>query len=537
VSVSSRIQQVSASQVRVDDEGILVRSRSELVLDVLFDGRRIWSFWLHRDGEPSGDAHLVPWPGTLREFLHGTTRLTLTVHATSEVIFDEEVTLSVGHPRAERPDAPGAAGGRIAVVNHEGRPLALDKSLRRVQTFDTRTAEHVAPLMRAIDDVLGALKVAGVEPFLAYGTLLGAVRNGRLIGHDSDADLGYVSVHEHPVDVMRESFRLQRELQRLGYPVTRYSGAAFKVDVRESDGSVRGLDVFGGFMLDGRLHLMGEIRTPFRRDWVTPLGSATLEGFEFPVPANTDKFLTATYGPHWRVPDPAFHFETPDSTHRRLNGWFRGIRMQRALWDRAYAGKLRAGGSYSPLARFVAAQEPEIGHFVDLGCGTGQDVAFMAGRGVTSTGLDFQPRGFEPMARRAAAEGLPAEFLTMNLLELRSFLSVSALMARMPAPRIVAARHLVDAIGPKARANLWRSAEMMTRGGGRLYLEFLAKAGDDGYARRHRVKPRNPERMAREIRASGGTVLLRNQRKAAAPSGAVPAKICRMVVTWESSGT
>ena len=36
---------------------------------------------------------------------------------------------------------------------------------------------------------------AGVEAFLAYGTLLGAVREGRLLGHDSDADLGYVSRH------------------------------------------------------------------------------------------------------------------------------------------------------------------------------------------------------------------------------------------------------------------------------------------------------------------------------------------------------
>ena len=76
---------------------------------------------------------------------------------------------------------------------------------------------------------------------------------------------------------------------------------------------------------------MGEIRTPFESEWIFPLGTTTLEGRTLPAPADTDRFLTATYGPSWRVPDPAFHFETPQSTHRRLNGWFRGTRGNR--WD------------------------------------------------------------------------------------------------------------------------------------------------------------------------------------------------------------
>ena len=91
-------------------------------------------------------------------------------------------------------------------------------------------------------------------------------------------------------------------------------------------------------MMNGHLYLMGEIRTPFKREWIFPLGTTTLEGRELPAPANTDEFLTATYGPSWRVPDPAYVFETPESTHRRLNGWFRGTRVNRAEWDRTYSG-------------------------------------------------------------------------------------------------------------------------------------------------------------------------------------------------------
>ncbi|MGN6575402.1 MAG: hypothetical protein ACTHKG_06925, partial [Nocardioides sp.] len=311
----------TVTSVHVDDAGVRATGAAEVVLDVLFDGRRIWSFHLHRDGvRQGGDTYLAEWPPALRRFLDGVTQLSVVEHVDQHVVYDEEVRLGLGTER-------------IAVVNERGLPLGIDKSLRLAQTFDTRSAEHVAPLLDSIEEVLGALKKAGIDAFPAYGTLLGAVRGGKLIGHDSDADLGYVSEHTHPVDVVRESFDIQRALADMGYPITRYSGAAFKVDVEEGDGSVRGLDVFGGFLMNDHLYLMGEIGTPFKREWIFPLGTTTLEGRELPAPANTDEFLTATYGPSWRVPDPAYVFETPESTHRRLNGWFRGTRVNREKWD------------------------------------------------------------------------------------------------------------------------------------------------------------------------------------------------------------
>jgi len=42
------------SDVRVDATGVRATCRQEAVLDVLFDGRRILSFWLHRDGVKDG---------------------------------------------------------------------------------------------------------------------------------------------------------------------------------------------------------------------------------------------------------------------------------------------------------------------------------------------------------------------------------------------------------------------------------------------------------------------------------------------------
>ncbi len=505
------------SEVRVDAEGIRARSRQETVLDVFFDGRRILSFWLHRDGVPDGRGWLFAWPKTLREFLDGSTDVRVTVTQTGEELFHREVRF-------------GSGEGRVAVVNRHGQPISLDKYLRRVVAFDTRSREELEPLLDAVAEVIAALRDVGIEAFLAYGTLLGAHREGTVIGNDSDADLGYVSRLTHPVDVIRESFRVQRKLVEHGYRITRYSALAFKVDVDEGDGVVRGLDVFGGFLMDGHLHLMGEIREPFEESWIFPLGSTTLEGRTFPAPADPDRMLAAAYGATWRVPDPAFHFAPPDETVRRLNGWFRGLRVGRAKWDRVYSRKQAPlPPDPSPFVAWAAEREPVAASYVDLGCGRGSDVLWMAGRGVPSVGLDFQPRSYA----EAAARGAPgADFWRCNLLELRDVLPAGAELARKPGPRLLVARHLVDALGPEARENLWRLSRMALagEGGGRLYLEFLARFGDDAYAKELHVKRRRPRKLVAELERAGATIV--HRETVSVSDSPTASKVGRLIVEW-----
>jgi hypothetical protein len=336
------------------------------------------------------------------------------------------------------------------------------------------------------------------------------------------------------VDVVRESFDIQRALADMGYPITRYSGAAFKVDVEEGDGSVRGLDVFGGFMMNDHLYLMGEIGTPFKREWVFPLGTTTLEGRELPAPADTDAFLTATYGPSWRVPDPAYVFETPESTHRRLNGWFRGTRVKRAEWDRTYSSYKVADLpdlTPSPFAKWVRreAGDPPA-QLVDLGCGRGVDALWFARQGTAVTGLDYVVRGSAAVAAVAAEEGLPLEVRTLNLCELRSVLAEGARIAHTPGPRVLTARHLADATDKVGRTNLWRVSDLMLRDGGRLYLEFLVTKGeDDPFARQNHLRSLPVALVDEELEASGATVLSRKVILV----GDTGRRICRMVVEWQ----
>src|SRR4029079_6459800 len=253
--------------------------------------RRIASFWLRRDTQPKGADVFYPWPPALHRFLDGTTELGLIDHVSGAELYGA-------------PAARAAGAGRIVVEDAQGNPLGLDKSNRLSRLFTSRSAEHLAPLLDALGTVNAALEETRVRTFLAYGTLLGAVRQGDFIGHDSDADLGYVSAHEHPVDAVLESFRLDRRLTRMGFEITRYSGLAFKVVVRESDGTSRGLDVFGGFLREGTLYLMGEVGHPFRREWLEPRSEVTLAGRAFPAPHPPERLLGAVFGAGWRGPAP-----------------------------------------------------------------------------------------------------------------------------------------------------------------------------------------------------------------------------------------
>ena len=507
------------SHASVGTDGVRAFSPREVVVDVTFDDRRVWSFWLHRDGSLERGRWFVPWPAPLLKYLDGVASIALVDSDTHDVLHRDSVRF-------------GAGTSRISVTAPGGEPLSIDKSGKLVRTFETRSDEQIAPLLNAIEEVLKALEAAGVDPFLAYGTALGAVREGQVLGHDSDADLGYVSTHDHPVDVMRESFRLQRRLTELGFPVTRYSGGAFKVHVRETDGHDRGLDVFAGFMREGVLYLMGEVATPFRREWIYPTTTSYLSGRPFPVAADPDRFLTLAYGAGWRSPDPAFRFSTPASTIRRFDGWFRGMRVGRAHWDRYYSKPHRRRlREPSSLAREVI-DGGGFATYIDLGCGRGEDVRFVASQGRRAVGLDAVPRGYADVARETAEDPL-VEFQQLNVLETRQLLAVSAWAARLPGPRAVVVRHLVESLTARGRQQAWRAARMMLAGtDGRLHVEFLVRRGKDGYAKDAGVRKRRRRReVLGELAAAGATIESEHVYDVSDHPRA--ARVCRVVARFD----
>lgn len=507
---------------RVDERGVALLATGDRPVDLCVDGRRIWTFWSARDTESVGVPGLrrawplrrAPWPQGLAHHMVGRARITVRDPASDRVYFDRDLQL-------------GESEAPIVIRSRRGVELGIDKSGRLVPTFEGRSRGDIDALLDATEKVLAALRDAGVEPFLAYGTLLGAVREGRVLGHDSDADLGYVSRHSTPVDVVRESFEVQRQLARAGFRIARYSGGSFKILVTEAE-VTRGLDVFGGFLDGGRLHLMGEIDTPFEEDWILPLGEAPLNGRPMPVPARPEKLLAATYGPGWQVPDPAFKFTTPERTVRAFNDWFRGTQPGIRHWDRraAFGRGRELPDQPTPLARRAARAARRIGgEVLEVGAGRGSDSLWIARQGLAVTAYDYAPQALALAEQVAQQESVELVVRQLNLTEWRSVLAEGARLAQVRRPRVVLARHVLEATSTEGRAGFARLCSMALRDGGRVLAECYlppeepAPGAEADEGPEWMVGPVDPEETAELFRAAGAQrVIVKRFRRGGRPA-------------------
>lgn len=509
----------------VDDDGVRVPLEQRAALDLELDGRRIWAFVPPRDGRRRGDEWLVPWPSLLQPYLDGQ----------ADVVLRD---VSTGTPVHESSVALGSGEGRIEVVDRHGKPLTVDKGghLSPAMFADAGDEER-ARLVEATAEVLAFLADRGHDAFLAYGNLLGAVRDGRLIGHDNDADVALLSRASHPVDVMLESFEAERAFVETGWATHRMSGADFKLLTTMPDGTQVGIDVFSAFYLDGTLHLLPTVAGDLPRSALLPTRPVRLEGRELPGPADPEALLEATYGPGWRTPDPAFKYEPPRWLRRRMSGLFRGERKNIAYWQGFYKTKADAVPTDpSSFARWVAGLEPRPRSLVDVGCGTGRDSVWLAGQGIDVLGCDYSSAGLSYAAGRARDEGVELSLRRLNLYDLRQSLTTGALLAQDRPTDAVYARFLVHALDEEGRRNLWRFSRMALRGTrGRLYLEFRTEATRHEFGEHFREFVQ-PEVVTAELEHYGFAVEHCENRYGLAVHKDEDPRVCRIVAKMEDRG-
>lgn len=501
---------------RITTEGIwLAEPPSEPVM-VHFDGRYLWSFTPGRDGRPQSGGTFVPWPGNLVRFLDGVVQIRLQDVEGEQVWWDDEHRF-------------GTSAERVAVVDKSGVPLSVDKVGHLGRAFLETPEEIKQELLKATLEVLTVLREeCGADAYLCYGALLGAVRNGRMIGHDSDVDLCYYSHRTTPVDIIRESYRIERIVREQDWTVTRMSGADVKVVRLLSNGAKCHIDIFGAFTVAGTFYQLGNRSGDFdAAAHLLPLGTVTLEGVEFPAPKDPEAMLAFVYGPHWRVPDPSFvHRDNPFGV-ARLDGWLRGFRDDLALWNDVYDQRAREVPRVgSDFARWVLGQLGPGDKVVDLGAGTGRDSRFFARRGHPVWAIDFSRRSY---ARTRRIRDVESDQTMFN--ELRRVLILGAQLARDP--RHLYARQLLGCLDEAGRANLLKVGAMSLRHGKSMFLEFSAAAPDvppPGPA--PLVRRLDPELVAGEVAAGGGRIDYRETAEGVDMFDAPDPAVCRMRITW-----
>lgn len=456
-------------------QGLLfeVDTPGDRVFNVLVEGRRIWSFREPEGAAPAGpvpDGHgggplrFEPWPPIIVPRLAGRFRVALQVQG-AEGTTEADVVLG-----------DGAGAPRLADVH--GRPLVVNKWGRLGHTIADAEPGLVERMLDHMDDIRDLLQEKlGPVVFVAYGTLLGPVRDeGKLIPHDDDADLAYLSRWSHPADVAREHFELGRLLCEQGYEVLRQSAAHVQMHFSHNGVPDHYVDVFAGFLLDGWWYQHFAIRAQLAPEALLPTGTILVEGRPEPAPAQPEVVLGETFGPSWRVPDPAFTYHPPASVTGRLKSWFGDVHVDRETWeDLVLLDPTPAPQEQPPsaYADWVDRHTPAQHRILELGCGRGGDAAALAARGRAVRAIDFSRMAVQVAQARPVDPSARLSFEVLNVFDLRRVLRLGAECAAEEEPWTVFGRRFLNAIDSRGRSNVFRLCAMLLRRGGAAHFDLV----------------------------------------------------------------
>jgi hypothetical protein len=502
----------SEDPIGADSTGFWLPGPPRQVLDVHLGGHRAFSVApdsVHTDGRGT----FVTWPDRLLPYLDGHTDMRVVEHLTGSTVLQ-------GPIRIGNTDQP------IAVTDRVGRPLAIDKFGNLVRTFAEMDPGSARAFAQAIAALTRDVDAFGVCAFLVYGSLLGAVRNGHVIGHDTDADIAYLSNHTHPGDVALESFALERFLRKHGWRTDRERAGKLQAVLDDPAGDRWTIDIFVATITDGHLFLDRVVEAELDRSAFEPQSTVLLEGVDNLAPADPHALLAATYGSGYLTPDPAFKFDNPEPRERSSRALRGNYRYRRTLWVRHLNNKSETrGAGPSDFVRWAHGQEKrrdgEARTWVDLGCGASTDAIWAARRGYAGIGVDFANPVLRRLANTARRSGLDARFWSVSFHDLRGVLAASAALAATDAPRVVSCRSVVDVLDAEGRSNLWLLARAALLNGGRMYLQFRTRG-----TRADRDEPTfravPAERILEEARQHGATALDRLDQ----------GRTSRLVLTW-----
>ncbi|WP_152362865.1 class I SAM-dependent methyltransferase [Microlunatus speluncae] len=286
-----------------------------------------------------------------------------------------------------RPKTDGlSSAAELSTLLAAGHIFGQGGKIQLGKIIDHGWQDQVLRLHQAVHRVLA--DEFGLRTFLAYGTLLGAVRDHGFIDHDRDFDSAYLARHSDPREAAAELVRVAETLIDAGFQVLPKSSC---IAIRDAGSGDAQIDLF---------HLIarpdGTVGFPFGTVAADPIGVAafeplaatTLAGREVLVPADAEAVVAHLYGTGWRVPDPGFSWLT--ARKRRESRALVGLDLQDWLYWRDFYARARPLPP-SPFLSWVLDHPDLPGRAVDLGCGDGRDTAGLTAGGRTVIGIDRIP--------------------------------------------------------------------------------------------------------------------------------------------------
>ncbi|OHD26357.1 MAG: hypothetical protein A2Y38_00230 [Spirochaetes bacterium GWB1_59_5] len=231
----------------------------------------------------------------------------------------------------------------------------LDKKGVPVPTLEELAADRREFFAIYADARRFFLERFGKHLFLAYGTLLGFHRAGDFIPGDDDFDTGFMAEATDPETVKLEVTEMVEALTVEGFSVSfNRRGRLFRLHARGAGIAGCHIDVHSFWAQNDRIWAHNDFCACGTREQFVPATERDFKGFTAFVPADPEAYLSAHYGPGWRVPDPGFINTYEDKDPGVLAGLAKAL-IAPVEYKAAYA-RLEA----------LRKANPAIGEFVSL---------------------------------------------------------------------------------------------------------------------------------------------------------------------------
>lgn len=361
--------------------------------------------------------------------------------------------------------------------------------LQLSKKLDVEWQGHVMGLYERVRDALA--EIAGYDVFFIYGTLLGAVREGGVIGHDMDLDAAFVSRHRDGADAAAELAAIAYELIDRGFNIDcRRTALHIYLDA----GSPIRIDLFHlYFDREGKLSFpfgVAGASEVLESDW---RGVEEIEflGHRGMAPVNAEAVAEHIYGAGWRSPKPGFDWRR-DRTKRASEGILPIELCSAAAWSNFYAH--HEFNDASTFAHHVVGVLETTYLVLDLGCGEGRDARLFAAASHPTVGVDRSSVGVRKAIEHAAAAGLGDA--TFQMIDLGDAARLRRLIAdarreHPDLPMLLYLRFLLHAVQPGVQETIMDAVDSELRAGDLIAAEFRTR-GDESL-------PKNRKAMYRRF--------------------------------------
>ncbi len=184
--------------------------------------------------------------------------------------------------------------------------------------------------IKMLKDVAEILESSNISYVLEAGTLLGIVRENRLLPWDNDLDITITEKDENKLLFCRWKFWLKgyrfyvRRYKKNTGPFKKRQVRIIRIQTRKylffKDISL--MDIFVKRLIDGEYHWTIGVKNPVWKS--TPVKYydertyLKFKGKKFAVPEEYEGYLEYHYGPDWRIPIKKWNFRTDDNCVKEI---------------------------------------------------------------------------------------------------------------------------------------------------------------------------------------------------------------------------